>query len=226
MKKNILTLLTLCLCVGMSLQPMQTFAATLPMPAETVSNDRPKVRFSFDAYANHPKVQRTYVSQEMLSAALASGTLKNGTWDITHIVQRLTSLLSLHTHSRSTSQMMRSTMEQLSKKKQYELLMQTQAKNAEIVAFCHRAGRDKIDEIVVFRFRDGYCGRIIQITGDLRSEDVLRLMKLKSGNTSEILPEGNVDFLSEQLAESAMRRAEAQSADELWKAYIRNMLPQ
>lgn len=194
MKKDILTLLTLCLCAGMSLQPMQTLAAALPTPAEAVSNDRPKVRFSFDAYADHPKVQRVYVSREMLSAALASGTLKNGTWDITHIVQRLTSLLSLHTHSRSTSQQMRSTMQQLSKKKQYELLMQTHAKNVEIVAFCHRTSRNKIDEIVVFRFRDGYCGRIIQITGALRSEDVLLLMKLKSRNTSEILPGGNVEF--------------------------------
>ena len=192
--KNTITLILFLLCVGATLFPLRTAATPLPISAEASSKSRPNVRFSFDAYADHPKVKRVFVSQEMLAAALASGTLKNGTWDITHIVQRLTSLLSLHTHSKSTSQQMRATMRELSKKKQYELLMQTHAKNAEIVAFCHRTSRNKIDEIVVFRFRDGYCGRIIQITGALRSEDVLLLMKLKSRNTSEILPGGNVEF--------------------------------
>lgn len=190
MKKNILTLLILWLSAAMFPVSSGLCASALPTPAEALANDRPKVRFSFDAYADHPKVKRTYVSQEMLAAALASGTLKNGTWDITHIASRLTSLLSLHTHSRSTSQMMRETMQQLSKKKQYELLIHTYAKTAEILAFCHRAGRNKIDEIVVFRFRDGYCGRIIQITGDLRSEDVMLLMKLKSRSSAENGAEG------------------------------------
>lgn len=185
MKKNILTLLILWLCAAMFPVRSGLCASALPVPAEAAASDRPKVRFSFDAYADHPKVKRVYVSQEMLTAALASGTLKNGTWDITHIASRLTSLLSLHTHSRSTSQMMRETMQQLSKKKQYDLLIHTYAKTAEILAFCHRAGRNKIDEIVVFRFRDGYCGRIIQITGDLRSEDVMLLMKLKSRPSAE-----------------------------------------
>ena len=194
MKKNTITLILFLLCVGATVFPLRTAATPLPVSAEASSKSRPKVRFSFDAYADHPKVKRVFVSQEMLAAALASGTLKNGTWDITHIVQRLTSLLSLHTHSKSTSQQMRATMQELSKKKQYELLIHTYAKTAEILAFCHRSGRDKIDEIVVFRFRDGYCGRIIQITGDLRSEDVMLLMKLKPRPSAESGSEGNAEF--------------------------------
>ena len=47
---------------------------------------------------------------------------------------------------------------------------------------------------MVFRFRDGYCGRIIQITGDLRSEDVMLLMKLKSRPSAESDSEGNAEF--------------------------------
>ena len=194
MKKNTITLIVFLLCVGATLFPLRMDAEPLSVSAEASSKDRPKVRFSFDAYANHPKVKRVFVSQEMLAAALASGTLKNGTWDITHIVQRLTSLLSLHTHSKSTSQQMRATMQELSRKKQYELLIHTYAKTAEILAFCHRSGKNKIDEIVVFRFRDGYCGRIIQITGDLRSEDVMLLMKLKSRPSAESDSEGNAEF--------------------------------
>ena len=60
------------------------------------SEARPKVAFSFDHLAGNPKVQRTFVSGEMLAIAREQ-LLKNDRWEFKHVVDRLSSVLALHT---------------------------------------------------------------------------------------------------------------------------------
>ena len=63
----------------------------------TIASGSPvKVYYSFDHYANNSKVARSFVSEDMLEAASRSGALKSSAWDVSGVVSRLKSLLSLH----------------------------------------------------------------------------------------------------------------------------------
>ena len=141
------------------------------------SEAKPKVGFSFDHLAGNKKVQRTFVSGEMLSIAREQ-LLKNDRWEFKHVVDRLTSVLALHTHSRSTTATIRSNYEAVSALKDYELLMQLSANNVEITIFGIRGKGRKLKELLIFRFRDDYCSRVVQLTGELTTDDIGNIIKL------------------------------------------------
>ena len=141
------------------------------------SEARPKVGFSFDHLAGNQKVQRTFVSGEMLTIAREQ-LLKNDRWEFKHVVDRLSSVLALHTHSRSTTATIRSNYEAVSKMKDYELLMQLSVDNVEIIVFGIRSKGRKLKELLIFRFRDNYCSRVVQLTGELTTDDIGNIIKL------------------------------------------------
>ena len=133
--------------------------------------------FSFDHLAGNPKVQRTFVSGEMLAIAREQ-LLKNDRWEFKHVVDRLSSVLALHTHSRSTTATIRNNYEAVSKIKDYELLMQLSVDNVEIIVFGIRGKGRKLNELLIFRFRDNYCSRVVQLTGELTTDDIGTIIKL------------------------------------------------
>ena len=141
------------------------------------AESKPKVGFSFDHLAGNQKVQRTFVSGEMLSIAREQ-LIKNDRWEFKHVVDRLTSVLTLHTHSRSTTATIRSNYEAVSALKDYELLMQLSANNVEIMVFGIRGKGRKLKELLIFRFRDDYCSRVVQLTGELTTDDIGNIIKL------------------------------------------------
>lgn len=160
-------------------------ATTLPAAAEKnpematiVAGSDVKVYYSFDHYANNPKMMRTFISGDMLKAATGTKMLESSAWDVTSVTSRLTSLLSLHTHSRSTTKLVRKDLERVGAKRDYERIMHSTWDNMELVVFCHRTRGKNIDELLVFKFRDDYCSRVIQMTGKLRIDDISNIIKL------------------------------------------------
>mgnify|MGYP000166873725 CR=1 FL=1 len=138
-----------------------------------------KVYYSFDHYANNPKVSRTFIAGDMLQAARGTTALKSSAWDVSGVTDRLTSLLSLHTHSVSTTKAVRKDLERVAAKKAYERIMHSRWDDKELIVFCHRArGKNNIDELLVFKFRSSYCSRVIQMTGRLRTSDIAAILKM------------------------------------------------
>lgn len=171
-------LLFLLIVVG-TLMPTYTSAKDAPEMMLIDASSAVKVYYSFDHYANNPKVTRTFISGDMLQAATGSKLIKNSTYNVSAVASRLTSLLSLHSHSVSTSKLVRNDMEKIASMKAYERLMQTTIDNREIHVFVHRSrGKSNIDELVIFKFRDGYCSRIIQMTGKLKTSDISAILNL------------------------------------------------
>lgn len=154
-------------------EAMTATAETAAIFAETE-----KVYYSFNRYAANPKMDRTYVSKEMLQAAGSAGAFKSSAFDISSVASRLTSLLSMHTHSRSTTNCVRQDLAKVSQMSQYDHIMQKKSNDTELYIFCHRRNGKKIDELLVFRFRDTYCSRVIQLTGDLRTDDIAAILKM------------------------------------------------
>ena len=138
---------------------------------------RPKVAYSFDHLASNKKVTRLFISNEMLSAANAS-LVKSDRWEFSHIVDRLTSVLTTHTHSVSTTATLRRDYEKVSQMKEYELLMQLNSNNVEIIVFGVRGKGRELNELLIFRFRDNYCSRVVQLTGKLTTDDIGNIVKL------------------------------------------------
>lgn len=136
-----------------------------------------KVYYSFDRYATNPKVSRTYISGEMLKAAGTTSVWKSSAWDISKVASRLTSLLSLHTHSRSTTAKVREDFEKVMRMKEYEEYMNTESGSIKVIVFCHRGRGKTIDELLVFRFRSDYCSRVIQMTGKLQASDISAIIR-------------------------------------------------
>lgn len=150
-------------------------APALPAAAYAESE---KVYYSFNHYATNPKMNRTYVSKEMLQAAGNADAFKSSAYDISSVASRLTSLLSMHTHSVSTTKSVRADLAKVCQKSQYDHILQKKYGDVEMHIFCHRRSGKKIDELLVFRFRDTYCSRVIQLTGDLRTDDIARILKM------------------------------------------------
>jgi len=138
-----------------------------------------KVFYSFDHYANNKKVTRTFISGDMLAAAQGTKLFKSTAWDISTVVSRLTSLLSLHTHSVSTTQLFQKDLSAVRAKKAYECLMQSQWDDIKLYVFAHRSrGKGNLDELLIFKFRNTYCTRVIQMTGKLRTADIATIIKM------------------------------------------------
>ncbi len=154
------------------------------------------VLYSFDQYAQNTKVSRTYISETMLEAAARSGSLKSDTWNLGKVLPRLTGVLMLHTHSRSTTKSFRNDQKKVSQMAEYECLMSTRVDNVELQVFVRRSRGKTIQELLVFRFRDDYCTRVIQLTGKLRDSDIAEIIKMsKSKTTSDedlLTPRGNL----------------------------------
>jgi hypothetical protein len=155
------------------------FAHPAPkMASATMSSKaRPRVAYSFDHLAGNKKVTRLFISDEMLSAANAS-LVKSDRWEFSHIVDRLTSVLTMHTHSTSTTARIRQDFEKVSQMKDYELLMQLNSENVEIIVFGVRGRGRELNELLIFRFRDSYCSRVVQLTGKLTTDDIGNIIKL------------------------------------------------
>lgn len=166
--------------------PLLLLPASLPVRADmspeisTIASGSPvKVYYSFDHYANNSKMARSFISEDMLEAAARTGALKSSAWDVSGVVSRLKSLLSLHTHSRSTTKQVRRDLEKVSGRAAYERVMHTRGDGTELVVFCHRRGKGKdIDELLIFKFRDDYCSRVIQLTGKMRIDDIAAILKM------------------------------------------------
>ncbi|MDE7379194.1 MAG: DUF4252 domain-containing protein [Paraprevotella sp.] len=176
MKRILFILTTLMFMLPVSLP---AHADKNPEVSAITSGSPVKVYYSFDHYANQPLMTRSFVSEDMLEAASHTGLLKSSAWDVSGVVSRLKSLLSLHTHSNSTTKNVRKDLEKVSALPAYERMMHTCSGRTELVVFCHRRGRGKdIDELLIFKFRDGYCSRVIQLTGKLRADDIAAILKM------------------------------------------------
>lgn len=176
MKHQVLRLLiTLCACF--LLCPETLTAYNTATSSRITSATGAKVYYSFDHYANNSKVSRTFISGEMLKAAGTTSVWKSSAWDISKVASRLTSLLSLHTHSRSTTDKVREDMAKVMKMKEYEEYMNTDAGDIKVAVFCHRGRGKTIDELLVFRFRSNYCSRVIQMTGKLQPSDISAIIR-------------------------------------------------
>ncbi len=66
-------------------------------PTFTLTEGGAKVYYSFDHYAENPKMSRSFISGEMLKVASHSKLWKSSAWSISSVANRLTSVLSLHT---------------------------------------------------------------------------------------------------------------------------------
>ena len=62
--------------------------------------------------------------------------------------------------------------------KEYELLMQLNSNNVEIIVFGVRGKGRELNELLIFRFRDNYCSRVVQLTGKLTTDDIGNIVKL------------------------------------------------
>jgi len=175
MKKYLISLLLL-LAPMLAVLPA---AAGNPPSFSTIASGSPvRVYYSFDHYANNPKMQRSFISEDMLKAAAKTNALKSSAWDVSDVASRLTSLLSLHTHSRSTTKLVRKDLEKVSALTDYERLMHTKQNNVELVVFCHRTRGKNISELLIFRFRDDYCSRVFQLTGKLSTNDIATIIQM------------------------------------------------
>jgi hypothetical protein len=56
--------------------------------------------------------------------------------------------------------------------------MQLNANNVEIIVFGIRGKGRKLKELLIFRFRDDYCSRVVQLTGELTTDDIGNIIKL------------------------------------------------
>jgi hypothetical protein len=56
--------------------------------------------------------------------------------------------------------------------------MQLSANNVEIMVFGIRGKGRKLKELLIFRFRDDYCSRVVQLTGELTTDDIGNIIKL------------------------------------------------
>lgn len=176
MKKH----LALCLFTLTLLVPVAAPAIPRGNPEMTTiaAESDVKVFYSFDHYANNAKVTRSFVSGDMLRAAQGTKMFQSTAWDISGVVSRLTSLLSLHTHSVSTTKLFHKDLESVRAKKAYECLMQTETDDVKMMVFVHRSrGKGNIDELIIFKFRSTYCTRVIQLTGKLRTTDIATIIK-------------------------------------------------
>lgn len=140
--------------------------------------DGPKVHYSFDRYAGNANVVCKFISEGMLRSAQKTSLASSGTWDFNQVINRLTSLLTLHTHSTSVTRQLREDLRKVSAKKQYELIMHSRENGKEIYVFRHPRGKGKMDELLIFRFRNTYCSRVVQLTGDLKDADVERILRM------------------------------------------------
>ncbi len=175
--KHILFILTILMFLLPVSQPAH--ADKNPEVPTIASGSPVKVHYSFDHYANNPLMTRSFVSEDMLEAASRTGLLKSSAWDVSGVVSRLKSLLSLHTHSNSTTKQVRKDLEKVSAQSAYERMMHTCNNETELIVFCHRRSRGKdIDELLIFKFRDKYCSRVIQLTGKLRADDIAAILKM------------------------------------------------
>ena len=159
--------------------PIAAAADAAPEPlAAADATAQPKVGYSFDHYANNPKMQRTYISADMLRAANATKVFESSAWDISHVVSRLTGLLGLHTHSVSTTKQVRNDQRAIDKMKTYEKYIHSNWQTGvEIVVYCRHGRGHNIEELIIFKFRSNYCSRVIQLTGKLRPEDIASIIK-------------------------------------------------
>lgn len=138
-----------------------------------------RVYYSFDHYARNSKMQRTFISGEMLKAADATRLWKSSAWDVSGVASRLTSLLSMHTHSVSTTQQVRKDEARVAANKAYEKYLHTSWDDITLMVYCHRGRGRTIEEMIIFKFRSNYCSRVIQLTGKLRPEDINAIIKQK-----------------------------------------------
>lgn len=175
--KTCLTILIASVFCLLSL-PVAAAPERTPEMATIVAGSDVKVYYSFDHYADNAKVKRTFVSGDMLKAAVGSSVLQSSAWDVSTVASRLTSLLSLHTHSVSTTKLVRKDLERVSAKRDYERVMHSTWDDKELIVFCHRGHGKNIEELLVFKFRDNYCSRVIQMTGKLRISDITNILKL------------------------------------------------
>jgi hypothetical protein len=56
--------------------------------------------------------------------------------------------------------------------------MQLSANNVEIIVFGIRGKGRKLKELLIFRFRDDCCSRVVQLTGELTTDDIGNIIKL------------------------------------------------
>jgi hypothetical protein len=56
--------------------------------------------------------------------------------------------------------------------------MQLSVDNVEIIVFGIRSKGRKLKELLIFRFRDNYCSRVVQLTGELTTDDIGNIIKL------------------------------------------------
>ena len=148
-------------------------SGTLRANKESLSD----VGYSFDYLADNSKVARLYVSKDMLASAHASGLLKSSQWDFSKVVGNATGLLVLHTHSQSTTTRIRNDYRAVLKDKHYEMVYQIRSQNTEIMVFGIRNKQNGFKELLFFRFRDSYCSRVVQITGNFTSKDIATVIK-------------------------------------------------
>lgn len=177
--KTLIQLFILAIC----LTPMLAKATITPLPATApiagwLSKDaRPKVGFSFDHLAENQKITRLYVSEEMLSVA-RSQLVKDDLWEFSHVVDRLTSILTMHTHSRSTTATIRGNYKTVTTMENYELLLHQNTGKTDVIVFGVRKKGRELSELLIFRFRDDYCSRVVQMTGKLTIDDIANIIKL------------------------------------------------
>lgn len=187
MKNNKILFIASLMAMLAAVSQAEARAAVRPVDAAELSAttktkgkvNKVKVGYSFDHFAENAKVSRLFVSDEMLATMHSAGQLKSSHWNFDRIVQRMTSLLSLHTHSRSTTLVFRKDYNEVLKEKDYEQLYYLRDGNIQMVVFGIRAGGKKLKEILIFRFRDNYCSRVVQLTGDLNTDDIPVLLKLR-----------------------------------------------
>ena len=146
-------------------------------PTFTLTEGGAKVYYSFDHYAENPKMSRSFISGEMLKVASHSKLWKSSAWSISSVANRLTSVLSLHTHSMSTTKKVQEDMKKVSKIKAYELYMQTYWNDIKLIVFCHRGKGKVIEELLIFKFRSNYWSRVMQLTGKIQPEDITNIIK-------------------------------------------------
>lgn len=140
-------------------------------------DSRPEVGYSFDHHADNPKIERLFVSEEMLTI-LRSQIIQSDHWEFSQVVDRLSSILTMHTHSRSTTDVIRSDYQKVLTSKTYELLMHQSSKTTNVIVFGVRKKGIKLSELLIFRFRDNYCSRVVQLTGELTIHDIANIIKL------------------------------------------------
>ncbi len=177
MKTFIQTLIFLCSFCPALVAPLGAHPAPKGASSSLKKDARPKVAYSFDHYADNKKVTRLFISDEMLSVANAS-LVKSDRWEFSKIVDRLSSILTMHTHSTSTTASIRQDYEKVAKMKEYELLMQFTQNDVEIIVFGVRGKGRELKELLIFRFRNTYCSRVVQLTGKLSTDDIGNIIQL------------------------------------------------